>query len=102
RRPRHSTAPTSCGDSNWTEPPKLDAIRQVERRVAAHENAYFWDWRAAMGGACSMIRWAATVPPMAAPDHVHLYAPGYQATADDLFRVIMDGYARYRSIVPTA
>jgi hypothetical protein len=68
----------------------------VQRSVAARENAYFWDWRAAMGGACSMLHWAETK--FAAPDHVHLFAPGYQATADELFRVIMDGYQRYRAL----
>ena len=40
--------------------------------------------------------------PMAAPDHVHLFAPGYQATAEALFRTIMDGYARYRALRPAA
>jgi lysophospholipase L1-like esterase len=96
RRARNSAAPAACGDPNWTEPPKLDAIREVQRSVAARENAYFWDWRAAMGGACSMLHWAETK--FAAPDHVHLFAPGYQATADELFRVIMDGYQRYRAL----
>jgi lysophospholipase L1-like esterase len=96
RRPRNSAAPAACGDPNWTEPPKLDAIREVQRSVAARENAYFWDWRAAMGGACSMLHWAETK--FAAPDHVHLFAPGYQATAEELFRVIMDGYQRYRAV----
>jgi len=100
RRPKRSTAPAACGDANWTEPPKLDAIRETQRAIAAQQNAYFWDWKAAMGGDCSMMRWAASVPPMAAPDHVHLYAPGYQATAEQLFRVIMDGYAQYRALRP--
>ena len=77
-------------------------IREAQRSVAAREGAYFWDWQAAMGGPCSMLRWAATSPPMAAPDHVHLYAPGYQATADALFRAIMDGYDRYRALRPAA
>jgi hypothetical protein len=43
-----------------------------------------------------MLHWAETK--FAAPDHVHLFAPGYQATADELFRVIMDGYQRYRAL----
>lgn len=102
RRHKGGAEAAACGDPNWTEPPRLDAIREVERSVAARENAYFWDWRAAMGGACSMLRWAATQPPLAAPDHVHLFAPGYQATAEALFRAIMDGYERYRTLRPTA
>jgi lysophospholipase L1-like esterase len=90
--------PPACGDPNWTEPPRLAAVRAVQRQVAAQQGAYFWDWQAAMGGACSMLNWAATVPPYAAPDHVHLYAPGYQATAEILFRTIMEGYDRYRTL----
>jgi hypothetical protein len=31
-----------------------------------------------------------------------MFAPGYQATAEALFRSIMDGYARYRSLFPGA
>lgn len=102
RRPKRSGAPAACGDPKWTEPPNLAAIRETERSVAAREHAWFWDWQAAMGGPCSMMRWAATMPPYAAPDHVHMFAPGYQATAEALFRTIMDGYARYRSLVPGA
>ena len=102
RRPHGSGVPAACGDANWTEPPKLDAIREAQRSVAAQQGVYFWDWKAAMGGNCSMMRWAAMVPPMAAPDHVHLYAPGYQATAEQLFRIIMDGYAQYRALRPAA
>jgi len=101
-RRKGSVEPAACGDPNWVEPPRLDAIREVQRSVAARENAYFWDWRAAMGGACSMLRWAATQPPFAAPDHVHLFAPGYQATAEQLFRAIMDGYERYKALRPAA
>lgn len=98
RRPRGSTTPPACGDPNWTVPPQLNPVREVQRSVAAQTGAYFWDWQAAMGGECSMLRWAATRPPIAAPDHVHLFAPGYQATADILFRTIMDGYDRYRAL----
>ncbi len=101
-RNKKSLAAPACGDPNWTEPPKLDAIREIERNVAAREHAFFWDWKAAMGGTCSMMRWAATRPPYAAPDHVHLFAPGYEATGDQLFRIIMDGYTRYRSLFPSA
>jgi lysophospholipase L1-like esterase len=101
-RGRKSSAPPACGDPNWTEPPNLAAIRETQRNVAAREGALFWDWQTAMGGPCSMLRWATTQPPMAAPDRVHLFAPGYQATAEALFRVIMDGYERYRALRPAA
>jgi len=101
RRHKSSTAPIACGDPNWTEPPNLALIRDIEHRVSVQQGAYFWDWQAAMGGPCTMLRWATTAPPMAAPDRVHLFAPGYRATAEDLFRVIMDGYTRYRAMRPS-
>ncbi len=83
----------------WTEPPRLAQVREAQRKVAKAAGYYYWDWSAAMGGACSMQRWARTDPPMGAPDHVHLYAPGYRATAELLFQDIMRGYARYRDLL---
>jgi len=82
----------------WTVPPRLAEVREVQRQVAQAAGYYYWDWSAAMGGPCSMQAWARTNPPMGAPDHVHLYAPGYRATAELLFQDIMRGYARYRDL----
>jgi lysophospholipase L1-like esterase len=97
---RHATraADGACPgeDGRWTVPPRLPEVREAQRQVARAAGYYFWDWSAAMGGACSMPRWARTDPPMAAADHVHLLTPGYRATADLLFAEIMQGYARYR------
>jgi lysophospholipase L1-like esterase len=100
RRPGRSAAPAACGDPKWTHPPVLDDLRAVQRAAAAQHDAWFWDWYQAMGGACSMLRWAAATPPFAAPDHVHLFAPGYAATADILFRALMAGYAHYHAVLP--
>jgi lysophospholipase L1-like esterase len=103
RRPKHSSVPIACDSSDWTEPPNLDAIRQTERAVARQENAYFWDWQAAMGGPCAILRWALTKPPMAASDREHLLGPGYRASAETLFRTIMNGYERYQQALrPTS
>ncbi len=97
---RHFAGQTRCGDPGWADPPRVDLVRDVQRQIAAREHLVFWDWQAAMGGACSIGRWAAMSPPMAARDHVHLMQPGYQATADALFRMLMDGYAKYKSLRP--
>jgi hypothetical protein len=93
---------TTCGDPKWEEPSRLSLVRTVQRDVAAHDNLFFWDWQAAMGGACSMNRWATQRPPMAAPDHVHLLQPGYRATADVLFQVLMENYEKYKALRPTS
>lgn len=93
---------TKCGDPNWDEPRPLSAVRDAQQDVATRAQLFFWDWQAAMGGACSMNRWAADKPPMAAADHVHLLRPGYRATAEALFQVLMDGYDRYKALRPTS
>ena len=93
---------TTCGDPKWDEPRRLSLVRTVQRDIAAREHLFFWDWQAAMGGACSMNRWATQRPPMAAADHVHLLQPGYRATADVLFQVLMDSYDKYKVLRPTS
>jgi lysophospholipase L1-like esterase len=97
-RPARGNPDGACpGDPpRWMIPPHLAEVREAQRAVARAAGAYFWDWSAAMGGPCSMTRWARTEPPMAAADHVHLLTPGYRATADQLFAAIMQGYDRYR------
>ncbi len=87
-----------CGDPNWGTPPRLASVRAKQRAAAQREGAFFWDWQAAMGGACSMLRWASFSPPLAAPDHVHLLASGYRQSAESLFGTIMEGYERYRTL----
>jgi lysophospholipase L1-like esterase len=93
---------TQCGDPRWDEPRPLSVVRDVQREVAAREKLFFWDWQAAMGGACSANRWAAEHPPRMAADHVHLLRPGYRATAEALFQVLMDGYEAYKALRPTS
>ena len=94
-------AASACSDDGrrWTVPPRLAEVRDAQREVARADGYYFWDWSAAMGGACSMVRFARTDPPMGAADHVHLLTPGYRATADLLFAEIMRGYARYHDLM---
>jgi lysophospholipase L1-like esterase len=89
---------SACPDDarRWTVPPRLAEVRDAQRQVARAAGAYFWDWSAAMGGPCSMERYALADPPMGSADHVHLLTPGYRTTADLLFSEIMEGYARYR------
>jgi lysophospholipase L1-like esterase len=98
--PKHFKGRTTCGDSRWEEPPRLALVRSIQQQVAAREGLFFWDWQAAMGGPCTIGRWAAMHPPMAARDHVHLLQPGYRATADILFQALMDGYNKFRALRP--
>jgi lysophospholipase L1-like esterase len=57
----------------------------------------YWDWFAAMGGACSIDRMAAAQPPLAAQDHMHLSKPGYEAMADLLYGDLMRAYEKWKA-----
>jgi lysophospholipase L1-like esterase len=81
----------------WLIPPRLPEIRAVQQRLAHAAGYAYWDWQAAMGGACSILPMTLTEPPMAAPDHVHMFAPGYRATAETLFQSLMQGYGAYQA-----
>lgn len=96
KRRQRTSGPSTCGDTLWVVPPKLDQVRNAEQQAAETLQARFWDWREAMGGACSMPKWVAKG--WASKDHVHLMDPGYEATADRLFEDIMQGYRGYLAI----
>jgi lysophospholipase L1-like esterase len=85
------------GDAReWHVPPRLAEVRDAQERFAKDHGYFYWDWSAAMGGACSMRAWAAMKPPMSAADHMHLVRLGYRATASQLFDAIIAGYPHYR------
>ncbi len=81
----------------WETPPHLETVRDAQRRVAGDEGLFFWDWAAAMGGRCSMLRFVQHDPPLALDDHIHLRTAGYRQTADILFDTMMKAYERYRA-----
>jgi hypothetical protein len=83
--------------ARWHAPPKLAEVRDVMRRVAAHTNAYFWDWSKIMGGVCGIHAWVHAEPPLAAADHVQLTSEGAKRSARSLFNELMGGYAAYAS-----
>jgi lysophospholipase L1-like esterase len=91
----------SCADDQatpcaWHVPPNLRAVREIQRRVATVRGWAFWDWSAAMGGACSMHGLAARDPPWAFPDHVHLTRLGANASAEVLYFDLMAAYRRWQ------
>jgi lysophospholipase L1-like esterase len=97
-RTRRGPPPGDMCDAKWGIPPYLAQVRAVQRVAAAQENAYFWDWSAAMGGPCAMARWADAVPQLGGPDHVHMRTAGYEITADVLFTKLMRAFDRYRGV----
>jgi len=58
-------------------------ISRIQDSLSREFKCEFWNWQAAMGGGmgASMLRWAATNPPWAQPDLIHLTAAGYEQSA---------------------
>ena len=84
----------------WAPPPALAKVRQAERQAASDMGWFFWDWSAAMGGACAMHRWVEADPPLGYADHIHLKTDGYRIGAEQLFAELMAQYDRYRALRP--
>lgn len=78
----------SCG-GGWSTPPKLRAVRDVLRSLAAARGAFFWDGAAAMGGRCAADRWARAEPPLMYADRVHLRAAGAERLSAHLWNSLM-------------
>lgn len=69
----------SCG----TPPPSLSTVRNTLYELAKDNGTLYWDWQAAMGGACSMKAWIERG--LGAKDGVHFSAKGYEMAANDLY-----------------
>ncbi|HEV2301906.1 MAG TPA: GDSL-type esterase/lipase family protein, partial [Stellaceae bacterium] len=89
-------SPASADPCRWREPPRLAAVRRVQREAAKSAGWAFWDWSKAMGGTCGIDRLAVADPPLAYPDHVHLTDLGYEESADVLYFDLMNAYAAWK------
>ncbi|MBX3489134.1 GDSL-type esterase/lipase family protein [Parvibaculum sp.] len=78
----------ACGDG-WATPPKLGPLRETMRALAAEDGAFYWDGEAAMGGRCSVHRWAMETPPLAYTDRVHLRPDGAARLSEALWAALM-------------
>lgn len=56
-RALRGTAKSCPGASPLFAPPALEAVRQVQRKVAGELDIAWWDWQVSMGGPCSAARW---------------------------------------------
>jgi lysophospholipase L1-like esterase len=64
---------TSCGEG-WYVPRRLAEVRERQRVVAHELGLAFWDWSAAMGGACASSAWVRDG--LMRGDHVHFTRSG--------------------------
>ncbi|NIJ06929.1 lysophospholipase L1-like esterase [Sphingomonas vulcanisoli] len=65
-------------------PPALDAVREVQARVATSLHTGFWDWQYRMGGRCTALRWVRAAPPLMRGDYVHYTSAGGREIAQRL------------------
>ncbi len=110
RAPRHARGSKVCrhlaaGDtrkvSRWHAPPKLGKVRSLLADLSKAQNAAFWDWYSAMGGSCSINRWATASPALAARDRVHLTNRGYDRSAALFIDHLMNRFSQSRLVAAT-
>lgn len=65
--------PVPCG-AGWATPGLLADVRDQQRRMAFQLGLGFWDWNAAMGGACTIGQWQQNG--LARGDRVHFTRAG--------------------------
>ena len=70
------------GQCKFPVPPKLNPVRDAQRRLAEKVGAYFWDWSSVMPSPCGAQIWAVANPPLMAHDYVHMTLDGYKQSAD--------------------
>jgi lysophospholipase L1-like esterase len=80
----------------WHSPPALEQVRQIQRRVAEQQGAYFWDWSEVTGKQCGMDRWARMDPPLTIADRVHMRIEGYDLSGEALYRDLLHLYSPAR------
>jgi hypothetical protein len=72
----------STGNCKFPVPPKLNPVREAQRKLAGRIGAAFWDWSSVQPGPCGAQVWAAANPPLMARDYVHMSLEGYKQSAD--------------------
>jgi lysophospholipase L1-like esterase len=77
-------------------PAALRAVQEAQRQVAREERLLYWDWAAAMGGACAMQEFAESNPPLGRPDLIHFTEEGYARSGVSFYDALMESYARGR------
>ncbi|HXT08847.1 MAG TPA: GDSL-type esterase/lipase family protein [Roseiarcus sp.] len=77
-----TAAMESSGKCRLPVPPKLNPVREAQRRLAHRIGVAFWDWSSVQGGVCGAQVWAAANPPLMAHDYVHMTLEGYKQSAD--------------------
>jgi lysophospholipase L1-like esterase len=82
---------------DWHSLPRLAEIVAVQRKVAEAAGCAFYDQQEAMGGAGSIVSWAAEPEPRAQRDRVHLTRTGYAQVATSFAGDLVHAYDEWRA-----
>jgi lysophospholipase L1-like esterase len=77
-----TAASSKAGDCDWHTLPKLEGVRNVERKIAERHGFAFWNWASIMPQECGAHRWVSASPPLMASDHIHFTVNGYNKSAE--------------------
>jgi hypothetical protein len=80
--------------------PRIVKVSQLKREIAAHLGVAFWDFRQAMGGDLSIVRFRRHK--MAWVDLIHLTEKGAAYMADRIDHALMRGFSRWLETHPDA
>jgi lysophospholipase L1-like esterase len=108
-RAPHALAHASDGDSDaavpapaacvWRTPPKLGAVRNIQRDIAQREGLVYWNWASIMPADCGADRWASQSPPLMAKDRLHFTTSGYRLSADQFAKTLIPVIEKVRASV---
>lgn len=84
----------------WRSAPSLSLVARQNKRIASDNHTAFWDFRGAMGGDASMIKFMATG--MGQADGIHLTPKGSSYMGRRLVHAIWRGLDRYLEDHPRA
>jgi lysophospholipase L1-like esterase len=79
---RRETTGATRGDAcEWKTLPKLNEVREAQRKIAERDGIVFWNWASIMPKECGATRWLKETPVLMAKDHVHFTIAGYKKSA---------------------
>jgi lysophospholipase L1-like esterase len=96
RRP-DANASAAADACVWKVLPKLDAVREAERKIAERDSLVYWNWASIMPKECGADRWRADSPPLMAKDHIHFTIAGYKKSAAAFLETLVPVIDKVRS-----
>ena len=97
---KHALEATASADGDecpWKTLPKLDAVREAERKIAERDSLVYWNWASIMPKECGAHLWLSQSPPLMAKDHIHFTIAGYKKSAAAFLETLVPVIDKVRS-----